>query len=162
MPSRKKQSAKPTKSAPAQDDITPFEVSTRVSRQAAIAAYRREPGDPLVRPLRIYTLDPSVSHRLGGVATVNVPYEDLEPGPVGSIFEVVSAGAPKPLTASELDLDTPHLLMSGGVGFAFQWAIPPTDGLCRLQSHVCGIPTSAGTRSGMVAGTSTRQGTFAT
>jgi hypothetical protein len=139
MPSRKKKSAKPAKPAPPQNDITPFEISSRVSRQAAMGAYQREPGAPLVRPLRIYTLDPSVSHRLGGVATVNVPYEDLEPGPVGSIFEVIWAGAPKPLTASELDLDSAHLLMSAGL------TPSPSNGQFHLQMvyAVCSLTYAA-------------------
>jgi hypothetical protein len=40
---------------------------------------------PVTRPLRIYTLDPSVSDRVGGVATVEIPYEKLEPGPTRSM-----------------------------------------------------------------------------
>ena len=58
-----------------------YEISERVARQASVRPYQRDPRAPLVRPLRIYTLDPSVSDRLGGIATVNVPYEKLEPGP---------------------------------------------------------------------------------
>ena len=92
-----------------------YEVSDRVERQARLRPYRREPGAPLTRPLRIYSIDPSVSDRLGGIATVNVPYEKLEPGPVGSLFKVDSAGAPPPLAADALDLDDPHLLLSAGV-----------------------------------------------
>jgi hypothetical protein len=75
----------------------------------------REPGAPLQRPLRVYTLDPSVSDRLGGVATVMVPYEKLAPGPIGALFDVRGAGGPKTLTVEPLDLDTPHLLMSSGL-----------------------------------------------
>ena len=52
-----------------------------------------------MRPLRIYTLDPSVSDRVGGVATVLVPYEKLEPGPIGALFAVNSLGAPEELQA---------------------------------------------------------------
>jgi hypothetical protein len=64
--------------------VRAYEVSDRVPRQAAVRAYQRDRRAPLVRPLRIYTLDPSVSDRLGGVATVLVPYEKLERGPIGS------------------------------------------------------------------------------
>src|SRR5687768_6998446 len=94
---------------------TLYEVSERVARQASIRPYQRERGAPLLRPLRIYTLDPSVSDRLGGVATVMVPYEKLEPGPSGSIFRVVADGAPAPLRAAPLDLDAPALLLSSGL-----------------------------------------------
>ena len=38
----------------------PFEISRRVERQALTRPYERQPGTPLYRPLRIYTLDPSV------------------------------------------------------------------------------------------------------
>ena len=61
---------------------------------AGAALSARLAARPLVRPLRIYTLDPSVSDRMGGVATVNVPYEKLERGPVGSLFRIISDGAP--------------------------------------------------------------------
>ena len=63
---------------------------SRRTRSASASRCRRgcarrsaTPRAPLFRPLRIYTLDPSVSDRLGGVATVQVPYEKLEAGPVG-------------------------------------------------------------------------------
>src|SRR5688572_5463862 len=69
-----------------QDNIA-YEVDARVARQAAVRAYQRDGNAPLTRPLRIYTLDPSVSDRVGGVATVQVPYEKLEKGPIGSLFE---------------------------------------------------------------------------
>jgi len=92
-----------------------YEVSERVARQASVRPYQRERGAPLVRPLRIYTLDPSVSDRLGGVATVLVPYEKLEPGPSGSVFRVVPEGVPSPLQAAALNLDDPDLLLSCGL-----------------------------------------------
>jgi hypothetical protein len=91
-----------------------FEISARAERQALTRPFQHPAGAPLYRPLRIYTLDPSVSHRIGGVATVNVPYEDLEPGPTGSLFEIDTTGMPKALRGGPLDLDAPHLLMSGG------------------------------------------------
>ena len=42
-----------------------------------VAPYERQRGDPLYRPLRIYTVDPSMSRLEGAVATVNVPFEPL-------------------------------------------------------------------------------------
>ncbi len=88
-----------------------------------------------MRPLRIYTLDPSVSDRLGGTATVNVPYEKLEPGPIGSLFAVNSLGAPEELQAAALDLDDPFLLLSGGV------SPTPTNGRFHMQMvyAVCSV-----------------------
>src|SRR6185503_13579448 len=107
--------------------IEAYQVSNRVARQAALNPYQRPAGAPLTRPLRIYTLDPSVSDRLGGVATVQVPYEKLEPGPVGSVFKVNWEGAPDPLRAEALNLDDPHLLLSSGL------SPTPANGRFHLQ-----------------------------
>lgn len=116
-----------------------YEVSERVAAQALTVPYRRPPGAPLTRPLRIYTLDPSVSHRIGGVATVQVPYEDLEPGPSGALFEIDGSGAPEPLKAEPLDLDHPHLLLSAGL------APSPGNGQFHLQMAyaVCSLTYAA-------------------
>ena len=70
---------------------------------------------------------PSVSDRIGGIATVLVPYEKLEPGPIGSLFKIVADGAPEILGAEALDLDDPHLLLSSGL------APSPADGRFHLQ-----------------------------
>ena len=45
--------------------VTCVRVSERVARQASIQPYLRDRRGPLVRPLRIYTLDPSVSDSTG-------------------------------------------------------------------------------------------------
>jgi hypothetical protein len=118
---------------------TAFEISERVVRQALVRPYRRGRHAPLVRPLRIYTIDPSVSDRLGGVATVEVPYEKLEPGPAGSLFQVSSDGAPAPLEATPLDLDDPELLLSSGL------TPTPSNGGFHLQMvyAVCSLTYSA-------------------
>ena len=115
------------KVATAPPPIKAYDVSDRVRFQAAVRPYQNVPHAPLVRPLRIYTLDPSVSDRLGGTATVNVPYEKLEPGPIGSLFAVNSQGAPDELQAAALDLDDPFLLLSGGV------SPTPTNGRFHMQ-----------------------------
>lgn len=104
-----------------------FEVGERVAWQAAVRPWPRDPRAPAVRPLRIYTLDPSVSARQGGVATVPVPWEPLGPGPVGALFRVDPAGAPPGLRAGPLDLDDPRLLLSDGL------APTPADGRFHLQ-----------------------------
>jgi hypothetical protein len=116
-----------------------FEVSDRVARQALVRPYQRDPRGPLFRPLRIFTLDPSVSDRMGGVATVNVPYEKLERGPIGSLFKIISDGAPAPLRAEALDLDDPNLLLSSGL------APSPANGLFHLQMvyAVCSLTYAA-------------------
>jgi hypothetical protein len=123
----------------AQPAAVPYEVSDGVARQAAVRAYQRDPQAPVSRPLRIYTLDPSVSDRLGGVATVLVPYEKLEPGPIGSLFRVDWNGAPSPLRAEALDLDDPHLLLAAGL------APSPANGRFHLQMvyAVCSLTYAA-------------------
>jgi hypothetical protein len=115
-----------------------YEIGARVERQAAVRSHRPERGGPTVRPLRIYTLDPSVSARLGGIATVLVPYEKLAPGPVGALFEVKCDSPPAPLTAARLDLDHPDLLLSSGL------APTPADGRFHLQMvyAVCSLTYS--------------------
>jgi hypothetical protein len=126
----------PRKTPPAP---TAYEISDRVARQAAVRPYERDPRAPAARPLRIYTLDPSVSDRLGGVATVAVPYEKLAPGPIGALFEIVADGAPAPLEAGALDLDDPHLLLSGGL------SPTPANGRFHLQMvyAVCSLTYAA-------------------
>jgi hypothetical protein len=123
--------------------VRAYEVSERVPRQALIQPYRRDPHAPLARPLRIYTLDPSVSDRLGGVATVLVPYEKLEPGPVGSVFKVSWEGAPAPLEAEALNLDDPYLLLSSGVSPS------PSNGRFHLQMvyAICSLTYAAFSRA---------------
>ncbi len=115
MPSKRAAKKSQRPDADQQHVDTLYEVSERVWRQA-VAPPRLQPRAPLVRPLRIYTLDPSVPHRFGGIATVQVPYERLTPGPVGALFALDCKGAPAPLDATEvLDLDTPDILLSSGL-----------------------------------------------
>ena len=124
-----------TKSSP----VTAYEISDRVARQASARPYRRDRHEPLGRPLRIYTRDPSVSDRLGGVATVVVPYEKLQPGPVGALFEVNCQRAPAPLKPEPLDLDDLSLLLSSGL------APSPSNGRFHLQMvyAVCSLTYAA-------------------
>ena len=65
-----------------------FTIDPAVSRAIHTTPYERKPDDPIYRPLRIFTRDPASSTLEGAVALVNVPYEPLAPGPVGSVFEV--------------------------------------------------------------------------
>jgi hypothetical protein len=119
--------------------ITRYEISSRVALQSRARAPKREPRSPMFRPLRIYTLDPSVSDRLGGIATVQVPYEKLDRGPVGALFRIECDGAPKQLAAEPLDLDDPHLLISSGL------APTPANGRFHLQMvyAVCSLTYAA-------------------
>ncbi len=141
--STKKKTAQPAntrgKAQVGSGGIQLFDVSDRVRFQASVRPYQRDVRAPLVRPLRIYTLDPSVSDRLGGVATVLVPYEKLEPGPIGSLFAVNGSGAPVELQSEALDLDDPFLLLSGGL------SPTPTNGRFHMQMvyAVCSLTYAA-------------------
>ena len=57
-------------------------------RRVSSAPHRHKKGEPLYRPLRIYTVDPAARRLEGAIGTINVPYEPLEPGPAGCLFVV--------------------------------------------------------------------------
>ena len=83
--------------------------------------YERKPGDPLYRPLRIYTVDPGTRHSEGAMAVVNVPYEPLKLGKnslKGSVFHVMSVVVKDPLVLGQVkesvDLNDPLLLLTDG------------------------------------------------
>jgi hypothetical protein len=86
-----------------------YEVAASVTQAASILAYERKDSDPVTRPLRIYTVDPSLPRVDGAIATIQVPYEPLLPGPKGYLFEVISAEAPP------LDLESPRILIGNGL-----------------------------------------------
>jgi hypothetical protein len=90
-----------------------FTIGPGVTRSAAMRLHVRTPGTPLVRPLRIYTLDPSQSAGDGAVTVIKVPWEPLAPGPVGQIFEVSAFDGVRENAA--VDLDDPAVLMASGV-----------------------------------------------
>jgi hypothetical protein len=96
-------------------DFIDWTTGVNLTRGDRLRPYRRKPGDPLYRPLRIYTLDPTQSKLEGAVVTLNVPYEELEPGPVGALLEVDSAdqhGAPPD---RQVDLNDSRTLLTQGV-----------------------------------------------
>src|SRR5215213_2883535 len=76
--------------APAPSGVgTRFEIGHSIQRAPQVKPYERQPGDPLYRPLRIFTLDPSTDQLEGSHAILNVPYEPLKPGPIGHLIQVV-------------------------------------------------------------------------
>ena len=91
-----------------------FELSMRVARGAQSGSYERQPGDPLYRPLRIFALDPSASILEGAVATVNVPFEPLEPGPRGLLLQVVDDEATGAAAPQPVDLDAKRFALEQG------------------------------------------------
>jgi hypothetical protein len=75
---------------------------------------RRTASDPLYRPLHIFALDPAQPQLDGKVAVVKVPWEPLEPGPKGRLFEVETVD-PTQKTVEAVDLENPRILLNGGV-----------------------------------------------
>src|SRR5262245_2950451 len=84
-----------------------------VTRQANVRAHVRRPTDPLKRPLRIYTLDSTTARTDGAVATIEIPWEPLAPGPVGALFAIDPSDGDQ--VNSGVDLDDPRLLIQGGL-----------------------------------------------
>ncbi|MEM9410893.1 MAG: peptidase M4, partial [Planctomycetota bacterium] len=93
----------------------PFKIGANVKRAGLIAPYEREPFDPVVRPLKIYSTDPADSKLDGSLATVHVPYEPLQPGPVGNLFEVIGVHGSERLPYLPLNLEDPVVLIQGGI-----------------------------------------------
>ena len=87
-----------------------YTIGDSVKRAALTKRYRRETGDPTHRPLQIYSTDPADSKLHGSRVKVDVPYEPLQPGPTGSLFEVQSSSDQPPL-----DLNDLPTLITGGL-----------------------------------------------
>src|ERR1044071_5474922 len=88
-----------------------YRLSPRLIRGADCGSYERASDDPIYRPLQVYALDPSASVLIGAVATVNVPYEPLEPGPAGKVFRVVDDGFGSEMPTPALRLDEKKVLL---------------------------------------------------
>jgi hypothetical protein len=87
--------------------------SPTVERQMQVRPYRRRPGDPLKRPLRIFTLDPGAARIDASTTTVEVPWEPLGPGPEGALFYIDARDGDD--DNAGVDLDDPRLLIAGGI-----------------------------------------------
>ena len=79
----------------------------------AMVPHEHRVGEPLYRPLRIYTVDPNLDRLEGAVTTVNVAYEPLQPGPVGAVFEAVG-GDEAGTGTHPADLDDYRVLIADG------------------------------------------------
>lgn len=96
-----------------------FALGERVVRACRVKPYELQPRDPTIRPLQIFALDPSESRLHGNMAKVSVPYEPLDPGPIGRIFEVdlraFDAKGRVVRAHPALDLEHPRLMLAGGM-----------------------------------------------
>jgi hypothetical protein len=75
---------------------------------------------PVIRRLRVLAFDPSLAIRLDTAAfneiIVEIPWEELAPGPVGEYVEVVDFDPASGVFYHPVQLDNPHLLAQGGLG----------------------------------------------
>jgi hypothetical protein len=95
------------------EDGVLFHIDKRVTRAVYGQPYERQPHDPLYRPLKIFTLDPSASRLEGSVATVKVPFEPLAEGPTGQIFEV-DVNRYRQSHLARVNLEDPRILIQNG------------------------------------------------
>jgi len=91
-----------------------FTIGESVPRAAQGRPYDRQPDDPVHRPLQIFSLDPAVSKLDGAVAEVLVPYEPLQPGPVGAVFKVDDFDAGQNTHWGRADLEEHSVLLRNG------------------------------------------------
>jgi hypothetical protein len=70
---------------------------------------------PVFRPLKVYAFDPSLGHTPGGVMTIPVRYEKLQPGPVGDRVAVIDYDRSRKCFYDPVDLDDPLIIMRGGL-----------------------------------------------
>jgi hypothetical protein len=95
-----------------------FTLGAGVERGAGSRPYERQPGDPLYRPLYIYTVDAGTRQDEGAMAVVNVPYEPLEKGPRGHVFHVMPVlthpAVEDAADTCDIDLNDPFLLLTDG------------------------------------------------
>jgi hypothetical protein len=78
-----------------------------------------QPQRPKSRQLNVFAFDPSLNLELEA-ATINqlslrVPWEDLDPGPVGGYLEVVDVDPPSNMFYQPVDLDHKFFLAQGGL-----------------------------------------------
>ncbi len=87
---------------------------------------------PAFRRVAAFALDPSLTQRLEthdiGTVTLEVPWEKLEPGPVGEYLEVIDVDPTSNCYYEPVDLDHPHVLARGG--------LPPSVGTPQFHQQM--------------------------
>jgi hypothetical protein len=91
-----------------------YRIGERILMGAGLKPYVRKKTDPVSRPLRIYALDPAAAKSDGAIATIEVPYEELRPGPVGAAFLVNDVDAAGQLY-EPVDLEDVGILLNDGL-----------------------------------------------
>lgn len=97
----------------------PTPTSTLATPSTADIARASYASDPLFRRLRGYAIDPSLTLQLDtkpiSKVTYPVPWETLDPGPVGEYLEVVDFDPAARCFYEPVDLDDPKLLAQDGM-----------------------------------------------
>jgi hypothetical protein len=91
-----------------------FKLGDRLRWAAQTPRYERQSGDPVYRPLQIYTIDPSRRRREGQTAEINVPFERLRKGPNGCRFRIVKSETWPLGPYDDVDLNETRLLITNG------------------------------------------------
>lgn len=92
-----------------------YELGPSISAPASPAPYRRTSGDPVHRPLRVFTQDPGASVFDGAIATLPVAWEPAGPGPSGALFVVRDVHGPTGSVLAPVDLDDRNVLTGPGL-----------------------------------------------
>lgn len=99
--------------------LLPSASTVQASRQGAHIPRRIAIPMPSRRRLRVFATDPGDSVRLEtsfiNMATIEVPWEDIEPGPVGEYLEVVDVDPASNAAYPPVDLEDRHLLAQDGI-----------------------------------------------
>jgi hypothetical protein len=82
-------------------------------------SWRKTDPAPARRRLRVFATDPGDSARLAttgiSMATIEVPWEPLRPGPIGEYLEVVDVDPASDAAYDPVDLDHSHMLAQDGL-----------------------------------------------
>ena len=70
---------------------------------------------PSKRPLMVYAFDPTAGRGLNNYMTIAVPYEELQPGPIGSRIAVIDYDASNQCYYEPVNLNHPSVMMGGGL-----------------------------------------------
>jgi hypothetical protein len=92
------------------------QASTPAPHSASIPATKRTPVPaPLYRRLRAYAFDPNSGRSFGNYVTLQVPYEELDPGPSGSYVAVIDYDGTNNCYYEPVDLNDPSILIRDGL-----------------------------------------------
>lgn len=117
--SREPEIREPARPVPPPTALLRWRRGANLTRAEKLNPHRRKKSEPLYRPLRIYTLDPSQSKLHGGITTVNVPYEPLKVEDnrlISGLFEIDPRdGAHAGYEYAAVDLNDSAVLLAQGI-----------------------------------------------